>query len=153
MEFDALFQVGTEEITGVDFVVFEEPAITILSGHVEGYNLETLQPHLSIEIRSASEPSEVESVIPLPISYYFQIQDLAKGRHLLQLRPGLGWKGGRFESEVLEVDLVKQPQVHVGPLKYKVLEHQHKQVNDPVFCRSCKFEPGYLLEVTFLSLK
>lgn len=103
--------------------------MTILTGHVEGYNLETLQPHLSIEIRSASEPSEVKSVIPLPISYYFQIRDLAKGRHLVQLRPSLGWKGGRFESEVLEVDLVKQPQVHLGPLKYKVVEHQHKQVH------------------------
>lgn len=128
MEFYSLVQVGNEDITGVDFVVFEEPEMTILSGHVEGYNLETLQPFLSIEIRSASEPSEVESVIPLPISYFFQIRDLAKGRHLVQLRPGLGWKSGIFESEVLEVDLGKQPQFHVGPLKYKVIEHQQKQV-------------------------
>lgn len=124
-------KVGTEDITGVDFVVFEEPEMTILSGHVEGYNLETLQPHLSIEIRSASDPSEIESVFPLPISYYFQIRDLAKGRHLVQLRPGLGWKSGRFESEALEVDLGKHPQVHVGPLKYKVVEHQQKQELTP----------------------
>ncbi|XP_020582694.1 LOW QUALITY PROTEIN: nodal modulator 1-like [Phalaenopsis equestris] len=124
-------KVGTEDVTGADFVVFEEPETTILSGHVQGYNLETLQPHLSIEIRSANDPSEVESVIPLPISYYFQIRDLAKGRHLLQLRPGLDGKSGKFESEVLEVDLVKQPQVHVGPLNYKVVEHQHKQELTP----------------------
>ncbi|XP_020700628.1 nodal modulator 1 [Dendrobium catenatum] len=124
-------KVGTEDIVGVDFVVFEQPEMTILSGHVEGYNLETLQPHLLIEIRSASDPSEIESVIPLPISNYFQIRDLAKGRHLVQLRPGLGWKRGRFESEILEVDLVKQPQVHVGPLKYNVVEHHYKQELTP----------------------
>ncbi|KAK8947068.1 hypothetical protein KSP39_PZI007206 [Platanthera zijinensis] len=124
-------KVGTEDIIGVEFVVFEVPEMTILSGHVEGHDLETLQPHLSIEIRSASDPSEVEFVFPLPVSYYFQIRDLAKGRHLVQLRPGLGWKSGRFESEVLEIDLAKQPQVHVGPLRYKVIEHYHKQEPTP----------------------
>ncbi|KAI0511559.1 hypothetical protein KFK09_012189 [Dendrobium nobile] len=143
-------KVGTEDIVGVDFVVFEQPEMTILSGHVEGYNLETLQPHLSIEIRSASDPSEIESVIPLPISNYFQIRDLAKGRHLVQLRPGLGWKRGRFESEILEVDLVKQPQVHVGPLKYNVVEHHYKQelTPAPVF----PLIAGVFVIIIFISL-
>lgn len=124
-------KVGNEDIIGVEFVVFEVPEMTILSGHVEGHDLNTLQAHLSIEVRSASDPSEVESVIPLPFSYYFQIRDLAKGRHLVQLRPGLGWKSGIFESEVLDIDLAKQPQLHVGPLRYNVIEHHHKQELTP----------------------
>ncbi|PKA65074.1 hypothetical protein AXF42_Ash019086 [Apostasia shenzhenica] len=116
---------------GINFIVFEEPETTILSGHVEGIDLEAFQLHLSVEIRSADDPSNIESVFPLPLSNYFQVRDLAKGRHLVQLRPGLLVGKGRFESEVLEVDLEKQPQVHVGPLKFKVVEHHHKQV-----CRS-----------------
>jgi hypothetical protein len=112
-------QVGHEDITAIDFVVFERSEVTILSGHVEGDGVETLQPYLSIEIRSVADPSRVESVLPVPLSYYFEMRDLRKGRHLVQLRSGLPWHTHRFESEIVEVDLEKQPQIHVGPLKYR----------------------------------
>lgn len=124
-----LLQVGSEDIRGVDFFVFEQPELTILSGHVEGAGLESLQQHLSVEIRSATEISKVESVLPLPLSYYFQIRDLPKGKHLVQLRSGLPSNTHKFESEIIEVDLEEQPQIHVGPITYRIEEQHHKQVN------------------------
>ncbi|WOL10268.1 nodal modulator 1 [Canna indica] len=123
--------VGTEDIRGLEFVVFEQPDITILSGHVEGNNIEALQPHLSVEIRSAIDPSKIESVFPLPLSCYFEVRDLPQGKHLVQLRSGLPSNSHKFQSEILEVDLEKQPQVHVGPLRYKVKEDGHKQEPTP----------------------
>ncbi|KAK3160680.1 hypothetical protein QOZ80_1BG0062920 [Eleusine coracana subsp. coracana] len=127
--------VGHEDITDIDFVVFERPEVTILSGHVEGDDIDTLQPHLSIEIRSAADPSRVESVLPVPLSYYFEVRDLPKGKHLVQLRSGLPSHTHRLESEIVEIDLEKQPQIHVGPLKYRTEERHHKQELDlaPVF--------------------
>ncbi|KAG2597104.1 hypothetical protein PVAP13_5KG190200 [Panicum virgatum] len=123
--------VGHEDITGIDFVVFERPEVTILSGHVEGDGIDILQPHLSVEIRSAAEPSRVESVLPVPLSYYFEVRDLPKGKHLVQLQSGLPSHTYRFESELVEVDLEKQPQIHVGPLKYKTEERHQKQELTP----------------------
>jgi len=90
-----------------------------------------LQPHLSVEIRSAAEPSRVESVLPVPLSYYFEVRDLPKGKHLVQLQSGLPSHTYRFESELVEVDLEKQPQIHVGPLKYKTEERHQKQELTP----------------------
>ncbi|KAJ0979944.1 hypothetical protein J5N97_015418 [Dioscorea zingiberensis] len=119
--------VGSEDIRGVDFVVFEQPDITILSGHVEGTDLDTLQPHLSVEIRPASDPSKIESAFPLPLSYFFEIRDLPKGKHLVQLSSSLPSNVHKFETEILEVDLEKQPQLHIGPLRYKFEEYHHKQ--------------------------
>ncbi|WVZ71463.1 hypothetical protein U9M48_020048 [Paspalum notatum var. saurae] len=123
--------VGRQDITGIDFVVFECPEVTILSGHVEGDGIDTLQPHLSVEIRSAADPSRVESVLPVPLSYYFEVRDLPKGKHLVQLRSGLPSHTHRFESALVEVDLEKQPQIHVGPLKYKTEERHQKQELTP----------------------
>ncbi|CAD6238726.1 unnamed protein product [Miscanthus lutarioriparius] len=123
--------VGREDITGIDFVVFERPEVTILSGHVEGDGIDTLQPHLSVEIRSAADPSRVESVLPVPLSYYFEVRDLPRGKHLVQLRSGLPSHTHRFESELVEVDLEKEPQIHVGPLKYKTEERHQKQELTP----------------------
>ncbi|ONK63217.1 uncharacterized protein A4U43_C07F12600 [Asparagus officinalis] len=120
-------KVGSEDIRGVDFIVFEEPEVTILSGHVEGTGLEVLQPHLSVEIKSASDTSKIESVLSLPLSYYFQIRDLPRGKHLLQLRSALPSNTHRFESEIFEVDLEKHPHLHVGPIKFSVEEQHHKQ--------------------------
>ncbi|OAY67191.1 Nodal modulator 1, partial [Ananas comosus] len=97
--------VGSEDIKCVDFVVFEQPKITILSGHVEGSDLDVLRPHLSVEIRSSNDPSKIQSVIPLPLSSYFEVRDLPKDS-----RSRLGKAG-----------------IHVGPLKYKTGEHHHKQ--------------------------
>uniref|UniRef100_A0A0D9V022 Carbohydrate-binding-like fold protein n=1 Tax=Leersia perrieri TaxID=77586 RepID=A0A0D9V022_9ORYZ len=128
-------EVGQGDISGIDFVVFERPEVTILSGHVEGDDVDMLQPHLSVEIRSAADPSRIESVLPVPLSYYFEVQNLPKGKHLVQLCSGLPSHTHRFESEIVEVDLDQQPQIHVGPLKYKTEERHHKQelTTAPVF--------------------
>lgn len=117
--------VGSEDIRGVDFIVFEQPELTILSGHVEGTGLEALQPHLSVEIKSASDLSKVQSVLPLPLSYYFQIRNLPKGKHFVQLRSRLPSSTHRFKSEIIEVDLEKHPQTHVGPIRYSIKEERH----------------------------
>lgn len=109
-------------------MVFEQPEKTILSGHVEGNRIRELNSHLLVEIKSASDSSKVESVFPLPLSNFFQVKDLPKGRHLLQLRSSLPSSTYRFESEAIEVDLEKNAHIHVGPLRYNVEENYHKQV-------------------------
>ncbi|KAM7501151.1 hypothetical protein LguiB_000055 [Lonicera macranthoides] len=124
-------EIGTGDIRGLDFLVFEQPEMTILSGHVEGDNIKELHAHLRVEIKSASDPSKVESVLPLPLSNFFQVKDLPKGKHLLQLRSALPSTTHRFESEVIEVDLEKQTQIHVGPLRYRVEDGYHKQELTP----------------------
>ncbi|XP_077219224.1 carbohydrate-binding-like fold isoform X2 [Tasmannia lanceolata] len=129
-EFVAI-EVGMKDIKGLDFVVFEEPEVTILSGHVEGIGLEKLQPHLSVEVKLASDPSKIVSVFPLPLSYYFQIRDLPKVKHLVKLHSGLPSSIHKFESEIIEVDLERQSQIHVGPLRFKVEDHHHKQELTP----------------------
>lgn len=109
-------------------MVFEQPDITILSGHVEGDNLKVLQPHLSVEIRLDSDPTKIESIFPLPLSCYFEVRDLPKGKHLVRLSSQLPSNSHRFASEALEVDLDKQPQIHAGPLRYEIKEVGHKLV-------------------------
>lgn len=109
-------------------MVFEQPDTTILSGHVEGKQIKELRSHIRVEIRSASDPSKVESVFPLPISSFFQVKDLPKGKHLLQLRSAMPSSTHRFESAVIEVDLERQSHIHVGPLTYRIDEDIHKQV-------------------------
>lgn len=111
----------------MDFIVFEEPDMTIVSCHVEGNGTDELRKHLMVEIRSASETSKIESVFPLPISNFFQVKGLSKGRHLLQLRSGLPSSSLRFDSDIIEVDLDKNVQTHVGPLRYRI-DDQLKQV-------------------------
>ncbi|KAL9435513.1 hypothetical protein AB3S75_021731 [Citrus x aurantiifolia] len=120
-------KVGSGDIKGLDFLVFEQPEKTILSGHVEGNRIKELNSHLLVEIKSASDTSKVESVISLPMSNFFQVKDLPKGKHLLQLRSSLPSSTHRFESEIIEVDLEKNAQIHVGPLRYSVEENHHKQ--------------------------
>ncbi|CAK9152880.1 unnamed protein product [Ilex paraguariensis] len=120
-------QVGSEDVRGLDFLVFEQPEMTILSGHVEGKRIKEFQPHLQVEIKSASDPSKLESVFPLPLSNFFQVKDLPKSKHLLQLRSTIPSSTYRFESEVIEIDLEKNTQIHVGPLRYKFQEDHQKQ--------------------------
>lgn len=115
-------KVGSEDIKGLNFVVFEEPERSILSCHVEGERIAELDSQLWVEIKSASEPSKVESSFPLPLSRFFQVKDLPKGKHLLQLRSGLSSSAYKFISDVIEVDLQKHRQIHVGPLRYKIEE-------------------------------
>ncbi|XP_059659411.1 uncharacterized protein LOC132306162 [Cornus florida] len=126
-----LVTVGSEDTRGLDFLVFEQPERTILSGHVEGMRIEELHSHLQVEIRSASDPYKIESLFSLPLSNFFQVKDLPKVKHLLQLRSSLPSSTHKFESEVIEVDLEKQTQIHVGPLRYSIEEDQHKQELTP----------------------
>lgn len=104
------------------------PETPLVTGHVEADDLDTALKHLSVEVRSASEPSRVETVISLPLSGYFEIRDLSKSRHLIQLRSGLPANSFIFDSDPFEINLENQPQVHVGPLRYKIQERHHKQV-------------------------
>ncbi|XP_062143584.1 uncharacterized protein LOC133851267 [Alnus glutinosa] len=124
-------KVGSEDVRGLDFLVFEHPEMTILSCHVEGKRVEELNSHLMVEIKSASDMSKIESVFPLPLSNFFQVKDLPRGKHLLQLRSSLPSTTHKFESEIIEVDLEKNTQIHVGPLRYKVEEDHHKQELTP----------------------
>ncbi|XP_019421858.1 PREDICTED: nodal modulator 1-like isoform X3 [Lupinus angustifolius] len=124
-------KVGTEDIKGLDFIVFEEPEITIVSCHVEGNTTDELHKHLMVEIKSASDSTKIESVFPLPISNFFQVKGLSKGRHLLQLRSALPPSSLKFESDIIEVDLEKNIQIHVGPLRYRIIEDHLKQELTP----------------------
>ncbi|XP_030454773.2 uncharacterized protein LOC115676056 [Syzygium oleosum] len=120
-------QVQTEDIKGMDFVVFEQPEKTILSCHIEGQKLWESHSNLLVEIRSAVDPSKIESVFPLPLSNFFQVKDLPKSKHLIQIRSEVATNAYKFESDVIEVDLQKMSQIHVGPLRYRVIENYHKQ--------------------------
>ncbi|BFG23849.1 hypothetical protein CerSpe_101230 [Prunus speciosa] len=120
-------KVGYEDIKALDFLVFEQPDTTILSCHVEGKRIEELHSHLLVEIKSSSDASRIESVFPLPLSNFFQVKDLPKGKYLLQLRSSLLSSSHKFESEIIEVDLEKQTHIHVGPLRYIFEEDHHKQ--------------------------
>ncbi|KAK9950537.1 hypothetical protein M0R45_006023 [Rubus argutus] len=103
-------EVGYEDIKGLDFLVFEQPDTTILSCHVEGKRNEELHSHLLVEIKSSSDDSRIESVFPLLLSNFFQVKDLPKGKHLLQLRSSLPSSSHKFESEIIEKqDLTPAP--------------------------------------------
>ncbi|KAF3436558.1 hypothetical protein FNV43_RR23650 [Rhamnella rubrinervis] len=123
-------EVGSEDIRGLDFLVFEQPDTTVLSCHVEGQRIEELHPHLMVEIKS-SDMSKIESVFPLPLSNFFQVKDLPRGKHLLQLQSNNPSSTHKFRSEIIEVDLEKNSQIHVGPLKYFLEEDHHKQELTP----------------------
>lgn len=121
-------QVNAEDSRGLDFVVFEQPERTIISGHVEGHKIKEFNSHLHVEIKSAADPSKIEYNSPLPLSNFFQVKDLPKGKYLVQLRSSLPSRTHKFESDVIEVDLEKNSQIHVGPLKYKIDFNHQKQV-------------------------
>lgn len=110
-------------------MVFEQPEMTILSGHVEGKRIKELNSLLHVEIKSFNEPSRIESVFPLPVSNFFQVKDLPAGKHLVQLKSDLSSNAHRFQSEVIEVDLERNRRVHIGPINFKVEEDHQKQVN------------------------
>nr|XP_043609224.1 nodal modulator 1 [Erigeron canadensis] len=124
-------KVGYEDIKGLDFLVFEQPATTLLTGTVDGKRIKEVYEHLQLEVRSASDPSSVESLTPLSLSNFFQVKGLPRGKHLLQLRCTLSPRTLRFESEVIEVDLDQISQIHVGSLRYKVEDDHHKQELTP----------------------
>ncbi|KAK9747603.1 hypothetical protein RND81_02G002700 [Saponaria officinalis] len=123
-------KVDTTDIKGLDFVVFEEPDRSILSCHVEGERIGDLDSHLWVEVKSANEPSKVVSSFPLPLSHFFWVRDLPKGKHLLQLRSSLQLSSQKFISDIIEVD-VEHAQIHVGPLRYRLEEDTHTQELTP----------------------
>lgn len=124
-------KVGFEDLKGLDFLVFEQPEMTILSCHVEGRRIEELNSQLVVEIKSASDTYKIENVFPLPLSNFFQVKGLPRGKHLMQLRSSFPLRNYKFESEIIEVDLEKNAQIHVGPLRYSVEEDRHKQELTP----------------------
>ncbi|CAJ1874972.1 unnamed protein product [Sphenostylis stenocarpa] len=142
-------KVGNEDIKGLDFIVFEEPEMTIISCHVEGNGTNELRKHLMVEIRSASDLNKIESVFPLPISNFFQVKGLSKGRHLLQLQSGLPLSSLKFESDIIEVDLEKNVQIHVGPLRYRIEDQLKQELTPaPVF----PLIVGFLVVALFISM-
>lgn len=125
-------KVGYEDIRRLDFLVFEQPDMTLLTGIVDGNRIKELHQHLRLEVRSASDPSNIESLLPLPLSNFFQVKGLPRGKHLVQLRSALSSSSTlRFESQVIEVDLEKNTQIHVDRLRYKVEDDRHKQELTP----------------------
>ncbi|XP_074267787.1 uncharacterized protein LOC141591371 [Silene latifolia] len=123
----SIVKVGTTDIKGLDFIVFEEPDRSILSCHVEGEKIGDLDTQLWVEVKSANEPSRIVSSFPLPLSHFFWVRDLPKGKHLLQLRSSVPLSSHKFISDTIEVDLEKHTQLHVGPLRYRVEESTHTQ--------------------------
>lgn len=124
-------KVGYEDIKGLDFLVFEQPDITLVTGTVDGDRIKEVYEHLRLEVRSVTDPSNIESLSPLSLSNFFQVKGLPRGKHLLQLKSTLSPRTLRFVSEVIEVDLEKNTQIHVGSLRYKVEDDHHKQELTP----------------------
>ena len=65
-----------------------------------------LHSHLRVEIKLANDPSKIESILPLPFSKFFQMKDLPRDKHLLELRSAIPSCTHRFKPEVIEVDQV-----------------------------------------------
>jgi hypothetical protein len=156
---------NASDIAGLDFVLFDRPLTTIVTGTVEGPELRRWRQHLAIRVvsffffvshlhlhlhdhqpppSSSSPPPPslspsssslvlqssrlAEQVIPLPLSHFFEVQGLARGKYTVQLVLGLSGKTHGFESDSAEVDLAKNPQIHIGPLRFAVREeHGHNK--------------------------
>ncbi|CAA7030535.1 unnamed protein product [Microthlaspi erraticum] len=122
-------QIGYEDIKGLDFLVFEQPETTLLTCHVEGKQHEEFNTNLQVEIKSALDGSKIESVFPLPLSNFFQVKGLSRGKHLVQLKSSRPSSHHRVESEIIEIDFETNPQIHVGPLRYSIVaDHQSQEV-------------------------
>ncbi|XP_071689841.1 uncharacterized protein [Rutidosis leptorrhynchoides] len=124
-------KVGYEDIKSIDFLVFEQPDTTILTGTVSGKRIKEIYEHLRLEVRSANDPTNIESLSPLSLSNFFQVKGLSRGKHLLQLRSTLPSRNLRLKSDVIEVDLEKNSLIHVGPLTYEIEDDHHKQELTP----------------------
>jgi hypothetical protein len=77
--------VKSNDIRGIDFIVFEELPTTIVTGVVEGLQLEKWQQNLRVEFVTLSEPSRVEQTVTLPLSHFFEVQGLPKWKYTAQL--------------------------------------------------------------------
>ncbi|VVB06611.1 unnamed protein product [Arabis nemorensis] len=122
-------QIGYEDTHGIDFLVFEQPETTILTCHVEGKQNEELNSNLIVEIKSAIDESKIENVFPLPLSNFFQVKGLSRGKHLVQLKSSRPLTSHKVESEIIEVDFETNAQIHIGPLRYSIVtDHQSQEV-------------------------
>ncbi|KFK35418.1 hypothetical protein AALP_AA5G281800 [Arabis alpina] len=124
-------QIGYEDTHGLDFLVFEQPETTILTCHVEGKQNEELNSNLVVEIKSAIEGSKIENVFPLPLSNFFQVKGLSRGKHLVQLKSSRPSTSHKVESEIIEVDFETNAQIHIGPLRYSIVADHHSQEVTP----------------------
>eukprot|EP00250_Pteridium_aquilinum_P020313 c24781_g1_i1 orf=109-3804(+) len=120
-------QVGANDTTAVDFVVFHQPHMTIITGTAEGAGLAKWQQHLRVRVVSIGDNAKIERTIPLPLSHFFEIQGLPRGKYSVQLMLGFSGRTHKFESESTDVDLEQSPQIHVGALHFSVEERQQKQ--------------------------
>eukprot|EP00897_Mesotaenium_endlicherianum_P005425 jgi/Mesen1/4910/ME000245S03967 len=110
-------QVDGADATGVDFLAFDQPAGITLSGTVEGPDAARWRPNISVEVAPASEPARVVHSSPLPISHFFEIRDLPRGRYIVRLRLSLPERTHEFRSEPVEANLEYDTAVHVGALR------------------------------------
>lgn len=122
-------QVTSTDVKGVDFVVFEELPTTVVTGVVEGAQLERWQPNLRVEFSSVSESSRVERTINLPLSYFFEVQGLPKGKYVARLLFDRNERSHKFVSDSIEVDLETRSAAHLGPLRFTSEEQLNKQVS------------------------
>lgn len=109
-------------------MVFEQPETTILTCHVEGKQNEEPNSNLIVEIKSAIDESKIENVFPLPLSNFFQVKGLSRGKHLVQLKSSRPLTSHKVESEIIEVDFETNAQIHIGPLRYKIVTDYQSQV-------------------------
>eukprot|EP00271_Cylindrocystis_brebissonii_P022943 TRINITY_DN908_c0_g2_i1.p1 TRINITY_DN908_c0_g2~~TRINITY_DN908_c0_g2_i1.p1 ORF type:complete len:904 (-),score=223.07 TRINITY_DN908_c0_g2_i1:598-3060(-) len=116
---------ATEE---VDFIVFDQPSTGILTGTVEGAEFDKWQPHITVEIASASSPSVVERSLPLPLSGFFEVNDLPRDKYVVKLAFTLSERTHDFKSGALEADLLASAVGHIGPLKYFAAERTAEQI-------------------------
>eukprot|EP00252_Welwitschia_mirabilis_P021630 TRINITY_DN5591_c0_g1_i4.p1 TRINITY_DN5591_c0_g1~~TRINITY_DN5591_c0_g1_i4.p1 ORF type:complete len:122 (+),score=22.44 TRINITY_DN5591_c0_g1_i4:216-581(+) len=84
------------------------------------------------------------------MSFFFEVPSLPKGKYRIELLSGLPSKTHKFESNHIEVDLEKQPQIDVGPLTYKVEEYHHRQELTPV--HSFPLIVGVIVIAVFISM-
>nr|VDD62538.1 unnamed protein product [Brassica oleracea] len=93
--------------------------------NVEGKQNEELNMNLLVEIKSATDESKTENVFPLPLSNFFQVKGLSRGKHLVQLKSNRPLGSHKVVSEIIEVDFETNAQIHVGPLRYSIVaDHQ-----------------------------
>ncbi|XP_024394078.1 uncharacterized protein [Physcomitrium patens] len=122
-----LVEVNFSDIRGVDFVVFEELPTTIVTGVVEGAQLERLQPNLRVEFSSTTEPRRVERTISLSLSFFFEVQGLPRGKYIARLLFDRNERSHKFVTDAIEVDLETYSTAHIGPLRYTAEEQFNKQ--------------------------
>ncbi|XP_002975824.2 nodal modulator 1 [Selaginella moellendorffii] len=120
-------EISTKDTSSINFVAFEHSLATVLSGLVEGSDLEKWQPHISVEVASISEPAKIEREVPLPLSSFFEIQGLPRGQYRLRLVSKMVVQTHKFHSDVLEVDFAKRNDIFLNSVKFYAEEYHHKQ--------------------------